>query len=65
MPNKTKEQDNFMNDETPLVEKTRRNPTKWKKSKSDGFTNKSKKQHRLRLNELHEEDLEEDERDYR
>jgi hypothetical protein len=55
-----------MNDisEAPLVEKTRRNPTKWKKSKGEGF-NKSKKQYKLREQELHEDDLDQDARDYR
>jgi hypothetical protein len=51
--------------DAPFVERTRRNPTKWKKSKGDGFANKAKKQWKNRERELHEDDLDADIRDYK
>ena len=51
--------------DAPFVEKPRRNPAKWKKSKGDGFSNKAKKHHKQRERELDDEDDERELREYR
>ena len=52
--------------DAPFVERVRRNPSKWKKNnKGDGFANKAKKHHKQRERELHEEDLDDEARDYK
>ncbi len=51
--------------DAPFMEKPKRNPEKWKKGKSDGFANKAKKQWKNRSRELHEDDLEDEIRDYK
>lgn len=51
--------------DAPFIDKPRRNPSKWKKNKGDGFANKAKKNHKHRARELYEDGLDQDIRDYK
>ena len=56
---------NDMND-SPLIDKPKRNPNKWNKNKGgDKWANKAKKQYKNRERELYEDSLDEDTREYR
>lgn len=55
---------NDMNEDAPFVERARRSPNKWKKTKGDGFANKAKKAWRTRESELEADDLDREIRDY-
>lgn len=51
--------------DAPFIVKPKRNPERWgKKSKGDGFSNKAKKQWKNRERELHEDDLDDEIKDY-
>ena len=52
--------------DAPFIEKPKRDPEKWRKNgKGDTFSNKAKKNWKRRERELHEDDLDEDVKDYR
>lgn len=61
----TRKQDNTMNDDNEVfVEKPRRDPRKFVKSKGDNWSNKAKKGYKARVKELEEDSLDEDVRHY-
>lgn len=52
--------------DAPFVDKPKRNPNRWKKGgKGDNFSNKAKKNWKHRERELHEDDLDDEVKDYR
>lgn len=57
--------DNDMPD-APFIDKPKRDPRKWKgKGKGDPFANKAKKHRKQREQELYEDSLDEDMREYK
>jgi hypothetical protein len=52
--------------DAPFIDKPKRNPAKWKgKGKGDPFANKAKKNRKHREQEMHEDDLDDEIRDYK
>lgn len=62
----TRKQDNNMDNENDVfVEKPRRDPRKFVKSKGDNWSNKAKKNWKRRVCELEEDDMDADIKDYK